>query len=377
MGVDRDVYQGRDWTIVLNDAVAEWRNVAEGTFGLIVTSIPFGNHYEYSPNYADFGHTDDNDHFWWQMDYLTPSLFRALMPGRILAVHVKDRLLFGSVTGKGRYTVSELHAEAIAHYKAHGFDYHGMITVTTDVVRENNQTYRLSYTKMLRDHTPMGVGSPEYVLLFGKPQSNRATGWADTRVVKEKADYSVGQWQIDAAADWRTGGDRLLSLDELSALDIPTRQRVFTEQYTKSVYDYAAHVALADHLAEKNALPGTFASLVPGSWRPDVWTDVLRIDTLNSENRRRDVEAHICPFPLDIPRRLINEYSNAGELVGDPFSGLGSTVLEAVRQGRQGFGTELNPASVADSVVYLRRHDDAASVPTLFDLIDVETEVAA
>jgi hypothetical protein len=89
------------------------------------------------------------------------------------------------------------------------------------------------------------------------------------------------------------------------------------------------------------------------------------------------VEAHICPFPLDIPRRLINEYSNAGELVGDPFLGLGSTVLEAVRQGRRGFGTELNPASVADSVVYLRRHDNAAAVPTLFDLLDVEAEGAA
>jgi hypothetical protein len=377
MGVEREVFEGNAWTVVLNDAVAEWGNVAENSFGLIVTSIPFGNHYEYSPNYADFGHTDDNDHFWWQMDYLTPSLYRALMPGRILAVHVKDRLLFGTVTGKGRYTTSPLHAEAIAHYAGHGFDYYGMITVTTDVVRENNQTYRLGYSKMLRDHTPIGVGSPEYVLLFGKPQSDRSVGWADVPVVKRKADYSVGQWQTDAPGDWRSSGDRMLSIDELAALDIPTRQRLFMEQSTRSVYDYEAHIALADRLAAENALPGTFASLIPGSWHPDVWTDVLRIDTLNGEQRKRDVEAHICPFPLDIPRRLINEYSNPGELVGDPFLGLGSTVLEAVRQGRRGFGTELNPASVADSVVYLQRHDNAAAVPTLFDLMDVEADGAA
>lgn len=138
-----------------------------------------------------------------------------------------------------------------------------------------------------------------------------------------------------------------------------------------------AHVALADRLAARNALPGTFASLVPGSARRDVWTDVLRIDTLNSEQRRREVEAHICPFPLDIPRRLITMYSNPGELVGDPFSGLGSTVLEAVRQGRRGFGSELNPVSTADSVVYLTRHDNEANAPTLFDLIDIESEDAA
>jgi hypothetical protein len=143
------------------------------------------------------------------------------------------------------------------------------------------------------------------------------------------------------------------------------------------VYSYADHVALADHLAAKGDLPGTYAELVPGSWREDVWTDILRIDTLNSEQRKREVEAHICPFPLEIPRRLIRMYSNPGELVGDPFSGLGSTVLEAIKQGRRGFGSELNPVSVHDSLVYLRRHDTQANTPTLFDLLDIEGTTAA
>lgn len=377
MGVERQEWSGEAWRIVLNDSVDEWARLDAECMGFICTSIPFGGKYEYSPNYADFGHVDDNGQFWWQMDYLTPSLYRSLMPGRILAVHVKDFPLYGSVTGTGVYTFDTMHAEAIAHYTGHGFDYFGMITVTTDVVRENNQTYRLSYSEMAKDHSKMGVGSPEYVLLFHKPQTNRGRGYADAPVMKSKADYSVGRWQIDAAADWRTGGDRLLTSDELAVLDVGTRSKLFTAQSERAVYDYDAHVGLADRLAAKNALPGTFASLVPGSLRADVWTDVLRIDTLNSEQRRREVEAHICPFPLDIPRRLITMYSNPGELVGDPFSGLGSTVLEAVRQGRRGFGSELNPVSVADSLVYLTRHDNEANAPTLFDLIDIESEDAA
>ena len=377
MGVEREEYFGKDWSIVLNDSVVEWRDhVEESSMGFICTSIPFSGKYEYSANYADFGHVDDNAQFWWQMDYLTPSLYRALMPGRILAVHVKDFPLYGSVTGRGVYTFDTLHAEAIAHYLGHGFDYFGMITVTTDVVRENNQTYRLSYSEMTKDHSKMGVGSPEYVLLFHKPQTDRSRGYADLPVTKAKADYSVGQWQIDAAGEWRTGGDRLLSSDELAALDVGARSKLFTAQSQRSVYDYDAHVALADRLAAANALPGTFASLNPGTWRDDIWTDVLRIDTLNSEQRKREVEAHICPFPLDIPRRLVRMYSNPGELVGDPFSGLGSTVLEAVRQGRRGFGSELNPVSVADSVVYLTRHDNEANTPTLFDLLDMGVSAA-
>jgi hypothetical protein len=56
-------------------------------------SIPFSNHYEYTPSYNDFGHTDDNDHFWAQMDFLTPQLLRVLKPGRVYAcIHVKDRI---------------------------------------------------------------------------------------------------------------------------------------------------------------------------------------------------------------------------------------------------------------------------------------------
>ncbi|WP_292706154.1 DNA methyltransferase, partial [Microbacterium sp. SCN 71-17] len=297
-------------------------------------------------------------------------------PGRIMAIHVKDWQLYGSVTKAGVYTVDTLHAEAIAHYTGHGFDYYGMITVTTDVVRENNQTYRLTYSEMAKDHSKMGVGSPEYVLLFHKPQTDRRSSYADTPITKSKADYTVGQWQIDAAADWRTGGNRLLSSDELAALDVGTRSKLFAKQLSNTVYDYDAHVALADRLAAARALPGTFASLMPGSWRDDVWTDILRIHTLNSRQRAREVEAHICPFPLDIPRRLIRMYSNPGELVGDPFSGLGSTVLEAVKQDRRGFGSELNPVSVADSVVYLTEHDNQRDVPTLFDLLDTEWQAA-
>jgi hypothetical protein len=67
-----------------------------------------------------FGHTDDNGHFWQQMDYLTPELLRILAPGRIFACHVKDRINFGNVTGAGIPTVSPFHVEAILH--AHALD---------------------------------------------------------------------------------------------------------------------------------------------------------------------------------------------------------------------------------------------------------------
>lgn len=378
MGVERTEVSGPGWTLALNDCVIETRDhMADNSVDLIVTSIPFSNHYEYTPSYNDFGHTDNNLHFWQQMDYLTPELLRVLRPGRIYACHVKDRIQFGAVTGAGIPTVSPFHAEALAHGLKHGFDYMGMITVTTDVVRENNQTYRLGYTEMRKDGTKMGVGSPEYILLFHKPQSDRSKGYADDRVAKDVADYSLARWQIDAAADWRSSGNRLLTPEELAAVEPKYRSRLFRDQSRANVYDFDGHVATGEALAAKNALPSTFKSLDPGSWRPDVWDDVNRMLTLNGEQSRRALEFHICPLQFDIVDRLIERYSNRGDLVYDPFGGLGTVPLRARKLGREGRASELNPTSFRDAVMYQREMDLEQATPSLFDLLDIEEGSAA
>jgi len=373
MGVERIEASGEGWTVANNDCVDETtQHMDENSVDLVVTSIPFSNHYEYTPSYNDFGHTDDNDHFWAQMDFLTPQLLKVLKPGRIYACHVKDRINFGAVTGAGIPTVSPFHAEALFHGVKHGFDYMGMITVVTDVVRENNQTYRLGYTEMRKDGTKMGVGSPEYILLFHKPQTDRSKGYADDRVTKEIEDYSLARWQVDAHANWRSSGNRSLTPDELAALPVEQRSRLFTEQTLREVYDYESHVKIGEALQGKGALPATFMSLMPGSWAPDVWHDINRMLTLNGEQKRRNIQLHVCPLQFDIVDRLIERYSNPGELVFDPFMGIGTVALRALKLGRKGRGSELNPGYWADSVKYLEAEERNKALPTLFDLADLE-----
>lgn len=379
IGVDRIEASGDTWTYANNDCVNETRDMPTGSVDLIVTSIPFANHYEYTPAYEDFGHTDDNGHFWAQMDYLTPELHRILAPGRIYACHVKDRINFGNVTGAGVPTVSPFHAEALFHGLKHGLDYLGMITVVTDVVRENNQTYRLSWTEQCKDATKMGVGSPEYILLFHKPQTDRSRGYADAPVVKRKAlatdgpdAYSRARWQIDAHAFWRSSGDRLLTPEELIALPVEHRSRLFTEQTLRSVYDYESHVRIGELLDGKGALPATFMSLAPGSADPYVWHDVNRMKTLNGDQKQRNLNMHVCPLQIDIVDRIINRFSNAGETVFDPFGGLGTVPYRAVKLGRKGQGVELNPGYYMDALKYLQAAEAEVSMPSLFDLIEAE-----
>ena len=368
LGATRVAASGEGWTMVNNDTVVETSGMAADSVDMVVTSIPFSNHYEYTPSYNDFGHTKDNAHFWSQMDYLTPELLRVLRPGRIYACHVKDRILFGNVTGTGIPTVSPFHAEALFHGIKHGFDYMGMITVVTDVVRENNQTYRLGWTENSKDGTKMGVGSPEYILLFHKPQTDRTRGYADEPVVKDKADYTRARWQVDAHAFWRSSGQRLLTPDEMAALPVEDRSRLFTEQTLREVYDYESHIKIGEDLEGRGALPATFMSLAPGSWHPEVWHDVNRMLTLNTTQSQRAQTLHVCPLQFDIVDRLIARYSNPGDLIYDPFAGIGTVPLRALVAGRRGAGTELNPGYFLDAVKYLEAQERAQTMPSLFDL---------
>lgn len=377
MGVERVEASGDGWLVANNDCVDETSRMGTDSVDLVVTSIPFSNHYEYTPSYNDFGHTDDNTHFWAQMDYLTPQLLRVLRPGRIYACHVKDRILFGNVTGAGVPTVSPFHAEAIAHGMKHGFDYMGMITVVTDVVRENNQTYRLGWSEMAKDGTKMGAGSPEYIILFHKPQTDRSKGYADTPVTKDKQAYTRARWQVDAHAFWRSSGNRPVTVDELAALPVDQRSAMFTADTLRRVYDYEHHVAAGEALDAKGALPATFMSLAPGSWHPEVWADVDRMRTLNTEQSRRAQVMHVCPLQFDIVDRLIERYSNPGDLVYDPFGGLFTVPVRALRAGRRGRAVELNADYYRDGLRYVRAAAASASMPSLFDLLDAESEVAA
>ena len=370
MGVERIEVSGEGWTVANNDTVDETSRMESDSVDLIITSVPFSNHYEYTPAYEDFGHTDGNDHFWQQMDYLTPQLLRVLRPGRVYACHVKDRILFGNVTGAGIPTVSPFHAEAIHHGIKHGFDYMGMVTVVTDVVRENNQTYRLGWSEQCKDGTKMGVGSPEYVLLFHKPQTDRTRGYADVPVVKSKKGYTRARWQVDAHAFWRSSGDRPITPDDLEGLKPEQVSKIFTESTLRQVYDYESHIKIGEELEGRGALPATFMAIAPGSHHPDVWHDVNRMLTLNTEQSRRAQAMHVCPLQFDIVDRLIVRYSNPGELVYDPFGGLFTVPFRALRNGRRGRAVELNNGYFLDGIKYLQAEERRGAMPSLLDLIE-------
>lgn len=366
--------------LIYNDTALELATWPNNCVDQIVTSIPFGTQYEYAPSFNDFGHNEDNAAFWVQMDYLIPNLLRVLKPGRVACIHVKDRIRFGNVTGDGFPTVDPFSDECSAAFRKHGFRLMGRITIDTDVVRENNQTYRLAWKEMIKDGTKMGCGTCEYVLVFRKPQTNKEQGYADDPVTrhegmeskdsKKMADYSLAHWQIDAAGFWRSSGDRLPPVEVLQGLPLDQVRRIWREFSGGGVYNLHEHESVCHAMLEAGTLPMTWMLFANVSRSPWIWSDIERIRTLNSEQARRAQEQHVCPLQLDIIERLIRRYSNKGEVVFDPFAGIGSVPYQALKMERRGWGCELNETYWKTSLGYAERAVANESVPTLFDLAE-------
>lgn len=364
-------------TVHNNDTVLVHEAMESNSTDMILTSIPFGDHYEYSDNYNDFGHNHGNVEFFKQMDFLTPHLLRTLKPGRIAAIHVKDRIRYSYQNGTSFTTISDFSGQTVAHFEKHGFYLIGKITVTTDVVRENNQTYRLGWTEQCKDASKMGVGMPEYILLFRKRPTESNNAYADVPVVHTKEDYTRANWQLDAHAYWKSNGDRFMSADELRSLGMDKVCRHWKKFNTNEIYSFKEHLAVCEKLEEYGRLSALFMTLPPHSNNDEVWTDINRMNTLNANQVNQKKEKHICPLQLDIIERLINRYAMPGELIDDPFGGLFSTAYKALQMQRGCVSAELNPEYYDDGLFYLKSIEYKISVPTLFDMAEIETKKTA
>lgn len=377
IGVTRQEHKSRLFTAVNNDCILELLRIPDNSIDMIHTSPPFGPLYEYTIQLEDAGHNPSYAAFWQQMDFCIPELLRVLKPGRIAAIHVKDQVLYGHKTPHGFMEIEPFTADCITAFRKHGFLYAGKHYIATDVVRENNSTYRLGYSEMCRDATKMGAGLGEELLLFRKAPSDSTNARADEPVTKSKDEYSLGRWQIDTHAPWRTNGNRLLRPEELAQY-IPNQvSKIYALEQLHEPYDHERHVAICDALEARGHLPKDFMLLAPKVTRSEddpIWDDIIYMRTLNSQQTQGRREKHVCPLPFDIVERVIRLYSNRGELVLDPFFGLGTVGYCAIKLGRRAYGIDLSSEYWGHSIRYCADMERQILAPTLFDFIEQQAE---
>lgn len=384
MGMNRTEVSGETYRAINNDCVQELRTWPADCVDEIVTSIPFSDHYEYSPNFNDFGHNNGDEGFFKQFEFLVPELYRVLKPGRVACIHTKDRIQYGKMTGTGMYSVNEFSDKTVAAFKAQpGFVYMGRIVIDTDVVRENSQTYRLGHTQNGIDSTKMGCGSTEFVLMFRKwtpDMSPNGNAFGPEPVTKDKKEYSRARWQIHASGIWRSNGNELMSPAQVATMSTSDIYHWWRDYCKDHGYDYQTHLQYTEAVEKHGHLPASMMLFAPCSNNPDVWTDIVRIKTLNTDLSRKTTENHVCPLQLDVIERLIERFSNPGDVILDPFGGVMSVPYQAIKMRRQGWGVELSSQYHGFGVSYCERAEKKLNAPTLFDMEDmdeIEEPVAA
>ncbi|MCK5617456.1 DNA methylase N-4, partial [Candidatus Pacearchaeota archaeon] len=93
-----------------------------------------------------------------------------------------------------------------------------------------------------------------------------------------------------------------------------------------------------------------------------------RMLTLNTDQTQKQKQNHICPLQFDIVDRLIDRYSNKGDIIHDPFGGIMTVPYRAIKKDRRGSAVELNAEYFNDGIPYLKVAELKILAPTLFDL---------
>lgn len=310
-------YSGDWWAIHNSDCIEGMHAMPEKSVDCMVTSIPFGDLFVYSDSDRDLGNAGEGDKFLEQYRFFADALTRVMKPGRIACIHVTDL-----PTRKGKHGFIGLQDFSGAVIKAHqdaGMIYHSRVTIWKDPVVEMQRTKALGllYKQIRKDSTMNRIGMPDYMLMF------RAPGENPDRV--EHAALGDTQSAMPIVRKW---------LEEMHRLGLasatPTDEQIaaLIEHAEFDVYEW-----------QKLASP--------------VWMNIQQGNVLNGWRgaKGENDEKHVCPLQLDVIENCLRLYSKPGDVVLDPFNGIGSTGYQALKMLRRYIGFELKPeyAKMADS----------------------------
>lgn len=328
--------KGENWVYYLGDCVPIMQQFPDDVVDLTVTSIPFSNLYIYSDKDADVGNAADKQVFLDHMDFVIKELLRITTPGRCAAVHVKDLPLFQNRDGV--MGIDAFSDDISVAFRRGGWTLQSRITVEKDPVVEMEKTnsHGLLFKNYRERAEILRVGLPDYVLIFQKPGDIE-----DKRVTHDPLDLLY--YGDKPPADYRFP-------------HLPSRK--------------TGRVNLALPIWQNYANPNWNDVVVPL-----VWSDINQMDVLNYlVAKSAQDERHICPLQLDLIARLIQWKSNPGDLVFDPFGGIASTGVQALKMGRRAVMCELKPEYHKLGTKYLKNVEIELAQPTLWDFAAQEAK---
>jgi DNA modification methylase len=191
-----DQETGPGWTMLLGDCVDACKTIPDDSVHFSVFSPPFASLYTYSQSERDMGNVRNDAEFFQHFSFLVSQLFRVLIPGRLVAVHVMN--LPTSKERDGYIGIRDFRGDIIRAFEKHGFIYHSEVTIWKDPVTAMQRTKALGllHKQLKKDSCMSRQGIPDYLVVLRKPGIN------PYRVTHTNESFPVDQWQRYASPVW-------------------------------------------------------------------------------------------------------------------------------------------------------------------------------
>lgn len=302
-----------NYALYCSDCMYVLPTLPDASIDLSIYSPPFAGLYNYSSHENDFSNCESKEQFLEQYEFLIQEMARVTKPGRINAVHCTD--IFDN-----RSFLWDFPHEIIRLHEKHGFHYRNRITIWKEPlkVRMRTMVQSLMHKFIVEDTTRCFTAMPDYVLIFTKNGDNAVP-----------VTHPFGLIEYFGATPFLKDHE-----------DTYGKYEDFKKKWAK--FDGDPRENKLSHITWQR-----YASAV--------WDDI-RIDNVLPfrDSKEEDDEKHVHPLQLDVIDRLVELYSNPGELVFTPFMGVGSEVYSPVSLGRKGMGIELKDSYYKQALLNIK-----------------------
>jgi DNA modification methylase len=316
--------------------------LGDKSIDLSVYSPPFAGLYNYSSSERDFSNCESKEQFLEQYEYLIKEISRVTKDGRITAVHCTD--VFDNTC-----RLWDFPHEIIKLHEKYGFEYRNRITIWKEPlkVRMRTMVQSLMHKFIVEDSTKCFTAMPDYVLIFTKKGENQVPVTHPNGFKKYFGETPILPNILRA---WNNANKDSFNEAQL------------WEYLNKNFKDH------------KDPKTNKLSHYIWQRYASSVWDDI-RIDNVLPfrDSREYDDEKHVHPLQLDVIDRIVEMYSNKGEIVLTPFMGVGSEVYSPVSLGRKAIGIELKDSYFKQAKINLdlayRRFENDIEQKTIFDAV--------
>lgn len=312
-----------DYAIYNGDCMHVLPTLKDESIDLSVYSPPFAGLYNYSSSPNDFSNCESKEQFLEQYDFLIEQMARVTKKGRINAVHCTD--VFDNTS-----RLWDFPHEIIRLHEKHGFEYRNRITIWKEPlkVRMRTMVQSLMHKFVVEDMTKCFTAMPDYMLIFTKKGENEVPV---THPQGLKRYHGATPVLPNILQAWNNATNDGFNEEQLW-------------EHLNSKYKY-----------HEDPKSNKLSHYIWQRYASAVWDDV-RIDNVlpYRESKTEEDEKHVHPLQLDVIDRIVEMYTNEGEVVLTPFMGVGSEVYSPVSLGRKAIGIELKDSYFNQAIENLK-----------------------